>query len=114
MAIATTNPATGEILRQFEEISDDQLEACLVRAVVASQEQRLTTFEQRSAWMRQAADLLDAENETVARLMTTEMGKTVKSAAGRGRQVRPRLPLLRRARRGAAGRRAGRRGRCRR
>ena len=80
MAIATTNPATGEILRHFDEISDEELEACLVRAVVASRQLRLTAFEQRSAWMRQAADLLDAENETVARMMTTEMGKTVKSA----------------------------------
>jgi len=80
MAITTTNPATGEILRRFEEISDAELEACLVRAAVASQQLRLTTFEQRSAWMRRAADLLDAENETVARVMTTEMGKSVKSA----------------------------------
>ena len=62
------------------EISDAELEACLVRAVVASQQLRLTTFEQRSAWMRRAADLLDAENEMIARMMTTEMGKSVKSA----------------------------------
>ncbi len=80
MAIATTNPATGEILRRFDEISDEELEARLARAVVASEQQRLTTFEQRSGWMRRAADLLDAENETVARMMTTEMGKSVKSA----------------------------------
>ncbi|HUC15293.1 MAG TPA: NADP-dependent succinic semialdehyde dehydrogenase [Acidimicrobiales bacterium] len=80
MAIATTNPATGEILRRFDEISHEELEACLVRAAAASVEQRLTTFEQRSAWMRRAADLLDAENEAVARMMTTEMGKSVKSA----------------------------------
>jgi succinate-semialdehyde dehydrogenase/glutarate-semialdehyde dehydrogenase len=80
MAMATTNPATGETLRRFHEISDEELEAFLVLAVAASQEQRLTTFGQRSAWMRQAADLLDAENETVARTMTTEMGKTIKSA----------------------------------
>jgi succinate-semialdehyde dehydrogenase/glutarate-semialdehyde dehydrogenase len=80
MAIATTNPATGEILRRFDEISDEELESCLARAVVTSQQLRLTTFEQRSAWMRRAADLLDAENETVARMMTTEMGKSVKSA----------------------------------
>jgi len=44
MAIATTNPATGEILKRFAEISDEELEASLVRAGVASQEQRLTTL----------------------------------------------------------------------
>ena len=101
MAIATINPATGEILRRFDEISDEELEACLVRAVVASRQLRLAAFEQRSAWMRRAADLLDTENETVARMMTTEMGKSVKSARG-GHQVRPRLSLLCRTRCGAS------------
>lgn len=80
MAIATTNPATGEILKRFDEISDEELEACLARAAAAFEELRLTSFEKRSVWMRRAADLLDAERETVARLMTTEMGKTIRSA----------------------------------
>jgi succinate-semialdehyde dehydrogenase/glutarate-semialdehyde dehydrogenase len=80
MAIATTNPATGEQLEIFEEISDSELESCLERAAAAFKYQRLTTFEQRSVLMRQAADLLEADEEAVARLMTTEMGKTFKSA----------------------------------
>ncbi len=80
MAIATTNPATGEELEIFEELSDKDLESCLERASAAFKHLRLTTFEQRSAWMRQAAELLEADQDTVARLMTTEMGKTIKSA----------------------------------
>lgn len=32
MAIATTNPATGEVLKRFEEISDDEIESRLARA----------------------------------------------------------------------------------
>ena len=32
MAIATTNPATGETVKVFEEISDEELERCLQRA----------------------------------------------------------------------------------
>src|ERR1700678_3114683 len=80
MAIATTNPATGEILKRFDELSGEELEACIARAAAAVQAQRRTTFEQRSVWMRQAADLLDAERDAVARVMTTEMGKTFKSA----------------------------------
>ena len=82
MAIATTNPATGETLKRFEEISPEELEACLARAAVAFKQQRLTTFEQRSVWMRRAAELLDIERETIARTMTTEMGKTIKAARG--------------------------------
>jgi succinate-semialdehyde dehydrogenase/glutarate-semialdehyde dehydrogenase len=80
MAISTTNPATGEELELFEEISEEQLELCLERAAAACAHQRLTTFDRRAAWMRKVADLLDAEQEAVARLMTTEMGKTIRSA----------------------------------
>jgi succinate-semialdehyde dehydrogenase/glutarate-semialdehyde dehydrogenase len=80
MVIATTNPATGETVKVFDEISDEELESCLARAATAFKGHRLTSFEQRSGWMRQAALLLESDQETVARLMTTEMGKTVKSA----------------------------------
>jgi succinate-semialdehyde dehydrogenase / glutarate-semialdehyde dehydrogenase len=80
MAIATTNPATGEVLERYQEISDRELDRCLERAAGAFRHQRLTSFQQRSAWMSRAAELLDAEQDDVARMMTTEMGKTVKSA----------------------------------
>jgi succinate-semialdehyde dehydrogenase/glutarate-semialdehyde dehydrogenase len=80
MAIATTNPATGEELEIFQEISEKELELCLERAAAAFARQRMTTFGQRAAWMHRAGELLDADQETVARLMTIEMGKTIKSA----------------------------------
>ena len=80
MAISITNPATGEELELFEEISERELALCLERAAAAFEHQRLTTFEQRAACMRRAADLLDAEQEAIARVMTTEMGKTIRSA----------------------------------
>ncbi len=80
MAIATTNPATGEVLERYQEISDRELELCLGRAADAFKKQRLTTFPQRSGWMLRAAELLDAEQDDVARMMTVEMGKTIKSA----------------------------------
>jgi succinate-semialdehyde dehydrogenase / glutarate-semialdehyde dehydrogenase len=80
MAIATTNPATGEVLEHYQEISDRELELCLERAAGTFKQLRLTTFQQRSTWMSRAAELLDAEQDDVARMMTTEMGKTIKSA----------------------------------
>ncbi len=80
MAIATTNPATGEVLERYQEISDRELELCLERAAEAFKKQRLTAFPQRSGWMLRAAELLDAEQDDVARMMTVEMGKTIKSA----------------------------------
>jgi succinate-semialdehyde dehydrogenase/glutarate-semialdehyde dehydrogenase len=53
---------------------------CLARAEAAFLQLRLTSFGQRRAWMSRAAAVLDDEAETVARLMTLEMGKTVRSA----------------------------------
>jgi len=81
MAISTTDPRTGEVLKTFDELTDDQLEERLARAAAASDSYRLTTHEQRAGWLRAAADILDKRVDEVAELMTLEMGKTKKSAA---------------------------------
>jgi succinate-semialdehyde dehydrogenase/glutarate-semialdehyde dehydrogenase len=80
MAIATVNPATGEELRRFEEISDEELDRRIANASAAFQVMRHTSFAERSGWMRRAAEILEAEQDEVARLMTLEMGKTLKAA----------------------------------
>lgn len=80
MAIATINPATGETVKTFDESSDEEVEAALALAVETFASYRLTSFAERAGWMRRAADLLDAEVEATAAMMTTEMGKTVASA----------------------------------
>jgi succinate-semialdehyde dehydrogenase / glutarate-semialdehyde dehydrogenase len=80
MAIATTNPATGETLKTFDELSDADVERCLAAAAAAHAEYRLTSFDERASWMRQAADILDAERDGIAAMMTTEMGKTITAA----------------------------------
>ncbi|MDP9461069.1 MAG: NADP-dependent succinic semialdehyde dehydrogenase [Actinomycetota bacterium] len=80
MAIATINPATGETLKTYEPLSDEALEDKLARAAAAWTSYRRTSPEERSGWLRAAADVLDADTDTVAELMTTEMGKTLASA----------------------------------
>lgn len=80
MAIQSSNPATGEVLRTFEPLSDDELDERIARAAATFVAYRRTTFEQRATWLRVAADLLDAERAEVARTMTAEMGKTLRSA----------------------------------
>ena len=80
MAIQSTNPATGEVLQTFDPLTADEIEARLARAATTFASYRRTTFEQRAAWLRAAADLLDAERSTIARTMTEEMGKTLRSA----------------------------------
>ncbi|MFJ6197760.1 NADP-dependent succinic semialdehyde dehydrogenase [Micromonospora sp. NPDC092111] len=80
MAIATTNPATGEVLKSYDPMSTEQIDAAIERADLAFHELRRTTFAQRAQWLNTAADLLDAERDETARLMTTEMGKTYVAA----------------------------------
>jgi succinate-semialdehyde dehydrogenase/glutarate-semialdehyde dehydrogenase len=80
MAIATVNPATGETIKTFEPLTDAELEDRIGRAAAAFASYRLTSYEQRAGWMRAAADILNADTQQLAELMTTEMGKTLAAA----------------------------------
>jgi succinate-semialdehyde dehydrogenase/glutarate-semialdehyde dehydrogenase len=80
VAIATINPATGETLKTYDELSEAEVQRCLATAAAAHASYRLTSFADRAAWMRRAADILDDENEQIATMMVTEMGKTLLAA----------------------------------
>jgi succinate-semialdehyde dehydrogenase / glutarate-semialdehyde dehydrogenase len=80
MAIATINPATGEVVQTFPELTDAEIEQKLQKAVKAFAKHRKTTFAERAAGMRKAADILENEKEAFGRIMTLEMGKTLRSA----------------------------------
>ncbi|WP_431882295.1 NADP-dependent succinic semialdehyde dehydrogenase [Micromonospora gifhornensis] len=80
MTIATTNPLTGQVLKTYEPMSDEQLRGAIERADLAYQQLRGTTIEQRGQWLTAAADLMEAERDDIGRLMTTEMGKTYAAA----------------------------------
>lgn len=77
MAIATVNPATGETLAAFEPHDAAEVERRIAAADAAVDALRATTFEQRAGWMRAAADLLEADTEELARIITLEMGKPI-------------------------------------
>ena len=80
MAIATVNPATGQVVKTFESLSDAQLEVKLQKAADTFSSYRNTPFAERAQLMLNAAAILEKEKENYARVMTTEMGKTFRSA----------------------------------
>jgi succinate-semialdehyde dehydrogenase/glutarate-semialdehyde dehydrogenase len=80
MAIASVNPATGEILKTFDELSAEQLAARLDLAAAAFAEHRNTSFTYRAERMLKAAEIFEAEKETFGRLMSLEMGKPIQAA----------------------------------
>ncbi|MFJ8643332.1 MULTISPECIES: NADP-dependent succinic semialdehyde dehydrogenase [unclassified Streptomyces] len=80
MPIATVNPANGETLRTFDALDQRETERRLAAAHRAFRDHRTTTFAERARLMNRAADLLDEDQQEIARTMTTEMGKPVKAA----------------------------------
>ena len=80
MAIATINPATGQVIKTFDPLSDSQVDEKIRRAAEVFPKFRKLTFAERAQMMRKAADILEAEKDALGRLMTAEMGKTLRSA----------------------------------
>lgn len=78
--LASINPATGELLHEYEQHSDEAVESKLQLAVEIFREYRKTPFAQRAQMMARAAEILENGKETLGRLMTLEMGKTLRSA----------------------------------
>ncbi|MFL5310949.1 MAG: NAD-dependent succinate-semialdehyde dehydrogenase [Myxococcales bacterium] len=82
MAIATTDPNTGKIVRAFEPHTEAQLEEKLARAVVGARLQRELPIGERAKRMARAAEILHVRREELGRLMTLEMGKLKNAALG--------------------------------
>src|SRR3546814_13250006 len=86
MSIATINPATGETLATFDPMTDDEVDERIAAAHEAFATYRTTTYAERAHWLGAAADLLDDARDDVARMMTTEMGKTLSAARAEAAQ----------------------------
>ena len=77
--IATINPVTGETLRTFSPLSPGELEGKLDLAAAAFRNGVASTVAERGARLLQLADLFEAEQERLARLMALEMGKPIQA-----------------------------------
>jgi succinate-semialdehyde dehydrogenase/glutarate-semialdehyde dehydrogenase len=82
MPIATINPTTGETEKIFEPDTEEEVQAKLARAEQAFTSYRTTSYKDRARLANSAADLLEGEVPDIARVLTTEMGKTFASAKG--------------------------------
>src|SRR6202035_5383555 len=80
MAIATINPATGQTIKKFEALTDSQVDQKIQRAAESFPKFRRLSFADRGRMMMRAAEILESEKDSLAHLMTLEMGKTLRSA----------------------------------
>jgi len=80
---AVTNPATGETLKTYPTITDDELEAAIARAYKTYQEWgRTTSVEERTKLVRRVAELHLERREELAAITVREMGKPMEQALG--------------------------------
>lgn len=75
--IRSINPTTGAQLAAFEEDSHDVVEGKLAAAHRAVGLLNDAGWEQRTQWMVATAELLESEIDTVAAIITAEMGKPI-------------------------------------
>ena len=78
--VTSINPFTGELLREYEQHSNQLIESKLQLASESFRKYRKLPFAERARMMVRAAEILEKDKETFGRLMTQEMGKTLKSA----------------------------------
>ena len=79
-AVVTVNPATGERLAEHPAFSGAEVDAALDRAAAAQTGWAALTFAERAAVLRRTAEVLRAESEDLALLVTREMGKPLAEA----------------------------------
>lgn len=75
--IASINPATGELIRKYEETTSEQVEALIQRAAASQRKWAAFSFSERGAILSKAAQVLRTRRDELARLMALEMGKPV-------------------------------------
>ncbi len=78
--LKVVNPATGERVRSFPALSDLEIEDKLAVADRAALSWRRTPIAERTRMLHRAGELLDARKLDYGRMMTLEMGKTLRAA----------------------------------
>jgi len=82
MSFISKNPANGEILGQYEELTDQQWLDKLTQAQTAFVAWRFKSLRERSDLLRALAEYLRAHSRSLGEVITKEMGKPIKGSIG--------------------------------
>jgi len=80
MSFTVINPATGETLKEIPAWDDAQVDAALSEVANVTAEWAATPIDRRSKSMRKAAEVLRANKDKYAQIITEEMGKLINDA----------------------------------
>jgi succinate-semialdehyde dehydrogenase/glutarate-semialdehyde dehydrogenase len=80
---AVVNPATGETVKEFPTIADDELTDAIGRAEAAHRAwSSSSTVEERAALVRRVGELHNEQRDRLAEIIVREMGKPIEQAQG--------------------------------
>jgi succinate-semialdehyde dehydrogenase/glutarate-semialdehyde dehydrogenase len=82
MPIQTINPFNNEVAKSFEEMSSTDVKVVISIADETFQSWRKTTFSERAALLHKVAQLMRAQKDHLAKLITLEMGKLLAQSYG--------------------------------
>lgn len=80
--VKSINPATGRTIREFDTISDEQLNQKIEQTHEAFLDWKQRSLDERGELIRKVGELLVSHKDRLARLATDEMGKPIAQAPG--------------------------------
>ena len=80
MALTSINPATEEIIKEYNNHDDAYIEQALEKSVTAFHALKEMVIKERTDILQKAADILENEKNALAEILTLEMGKPIKAA----------------------------------
>jgi succinate-semialdehyde dehydrogenase/glutarate-semialdehyde dehydrogenase len=86
MTISSINPATGRVVKEYEELTPAAAASIVAAVHQAFLEWRQTSFAERAECMRRAGEVLRTRATDLGRLMAVEMGKPVTVGEGEVRK----------------------------
>ena len=78
----TINPATGELIKQYDNATDQQVQDALAASQAAYEQWAAKTVAERAGVVKRISELLAERSKDIAALITTEMGKSLGGAIG--------------------------------
>ncbi len=82
MAIQTINPATNQLIKSFDEMTEAAVEKSVATAVNTFNDWKKTDYQTRAQLLYAVAGLLRAKKKDLANIITMEMGKLISHAEG--------------------------------
>jgi succinate-semialdehyde dehydrogenase/glutarate-semialdehyde dehydrogenase len=82
MSIQTINPTTNKTVKSFEEMTDTALDAAVAQAAKTYTAWKITSFTERADLLHNVAARMRDKKDSLAELITLEMGKLIAQAEG--------------------------------